>query len=207
MRDDEAAGALGVSLGTFTHDELTRDGLDLADAGSLTDVVNLSVLLDDAAQTEQAQVVMEAAAEEARRRQLAGWFGTGTNIALLASGVGAAWRSAASAAIRTITDGLDDVEPARFEGASIAARQYEQIWRSAMANALERPATRQAAQRDPAVHAQVEEFRRRLDEIEACDDPFERSVLVSDLRTATEGTIVDDYMDRVVASNGLESIR
>jgi hypothetical protein len=207
MRDDEAAGALGISLGTFTDGELTREGSDLTTAGSLTDVVNLSVLLDQAARSEQAQVIMEAAAEQARRDQLAGWFSTGTNIALLASGVGAAWRSAASVAIRTVTGAIDDVDPARLAGASIASRQYEQIWLSAMANALDRPETLSAAQRDPDVRKQVDEFRRRLDEVEQCDDPFARSELVSDLRSASEGTIVDDYMDQVTTTHGLETIR
>ena len=110
-------------------------------------------------------------------------------------------------AIRTVTDAIDDVEPARLAGASIASRQYEQIWLSAMANALDRPETLSAARRDPAVREQVDEFRRRLDEIEQCDDPFARSELVSDLRSASEGTIVDDYMDQVTTTHGLETIR
>ena len=76
-----------------------------------------------------------------------------------------------------------------------------------MANALERPETRRAAQLDPAIGAQVTEFRERLDEIEACDDPLLRSELVIDLRAAAEGTVVDGYLDDVTASQGLPTIR
>ena len=51
------------------------------------------------------------------------------------------------------------------------------------------------------------EFRERLDEIEACDDPLLRSELVIDLRSAAEGTVVDGYLDDVTASQGLPTIR
>ncbi len=207
LRDDDAAGALGVALGTFTDHELTGDGVDLTADGALTDVVHLSLLLDQAAMTEQAQLIMEAAAEQARRNGLASVLGTGTNVALLASGVGAAWRSAASVAIRTVTDAIDDVEPEQLAGASIASRQYERIWMSAMANALDRPATLSAARRDPTIRSMVADFRERLDEIERCDDPQRRSELVIDLRSAAEGTVVDEYMDEVTATDELPSIR
>lgn len=207
MRDDEAAGALGVSLGTFTDQQLTREGVDLTTNGSLTDVVHLSLLLDHGARTEQAQLIVEASAEQARRDGLAGLLGTGAGIALTVTGVGAAWRGAAALAIRTVTDAIGDVDREQLAGASIAARQYQQIWMSAMANALERPETLRAAQLDPAVRTQVAEFRERLDEIEACDDPLLRSELVIDLRSAAEGTVVDEYMDDVTASQGLPTIR
>ncbi len=207
MRDDDAAGALGVALGAFTDQQLTREGLDLTTNGALTDVIHLSLLLDHGARSEQAQLIVEASAERARRDGLAGLLGTGASLALTAAGVGAAWRGAAALAIRTVTDAIDEVEPEQLAGASIASRQYQQIWMSAMANALDRPETLRAANRDPAIGAQVAEFRRRLDEIEACDDPLLRSELVIDLRSAAEGTVVDEYMDDVTASQGLPTIR
>jgi hypothetical protein len=207
MRDDEAAGALGVALGAFTDQQLTRQGVDLTTNGSLTDVVHLSLLLDHGARSEQAQLILEATAEQARRDGLAGLFGTGAGIALTATGVGAAWRAATALAIRTVTDAIDDVDAEQLAGASIASRQYQQVWISAMANALERPETLRAAQLDPAIGAQVAEFRERLDQIEACDDPLLRSELVIDLRAAAEGTVVDEYLDDVVASQGLPTIR
>ena len=207
MRDDDAAGALGVALGSFTDHQLTRSGLDLTANGSLTDVVHLSLLLDHGARNEQDQLIMEAAAEQARRDGLAGLFGTGTAIALTVTGVGTAWRGAAALAVRTVTDAIGDVEPERLAGASIASRQYQQIWISAMANALERPETARAARLDPALRSQLADFRERLDEIEACDDPLLRSELVIDLRSAAEGTVVDGYLDEVIASQGLPTIR
>ncbi|HUS42973.1 MAG TPA: hypothetical protein VMY16_09920 [Ilumatobacteraceae bacterium] len=207
MRDDQAAGALGVALGTFTDRELSRDGLDLTEDGSFTHVVHLSLLLDHAAKSEQAQLIMEAAAAQGRRDGLASVLGAGTNIALLTSGVGAAWRSAASLAIRTVTDAIDDVDARQLAGASIASRQYEQIWMSAMADALERPATLGAARRDPTLRTKLADFRARLDAIEACNDPLRRSELVIDLRSAAEGTIVDAYLDEVTATDGLPTIR
>jgi hypothetical protein len=207
MRDDDAAGALGVALGAFTDQQLTRDGEDLTANGSLTDVVHLSLLLDDGARSEQAQLIVEATAEQARRNGLADLLGTGAGIALTATGMGAAWRAAAALAIRTVTDATEDIGAEELAGASIASRQYQQIWMSAMANALARPETVRAAQLDPAVGAQVAEFRERLDEIEACDDPLLRSELLIDLRSAAEGTVVDEYLDDVTTSQGLPTIR
>lgn len=207
MRDDQAAGALGVALGAFTDQQLTRDGMNLTANGSLTDVVHLSLLLDHGARSEQAQLIVEATAEQARRDDLAGLFGTGAGIALTATGVGAAWRAAAALAIRTAATTIGDVGAEQLAGASIASRQYQQIWMSALANALERPETRRAAQLDPVIDAQLTEFRERLDEIEACDDPLLRSELVIDLRAAAEGTVVDEYLDDVTASQGLPTIR
>jgi hypothetical protein len=207
MRDDEAAGAIGVALGAFTDQQLTRDGVDLTANGSLTDVIHLSLLLDHGARSEQAQLIVEASAEQARRDGLAGLLGTGATIALTASGVGAAWRGAAALAIRTVSNTIDDVDADQLAGASIASRQYQQIWMSAMTNALDRPETLRAAELDPAIAAQVAEFRERLDEIEACDDPLRRSELVIDLRSAAEGTVVDVYLDDVTASQGLPTIR
>lgn len=207
MRDDEAAGAIGVALGAFTDQQLTREGVDLTANGALTDVIHLSLLLDHGARSEQAQLIVEATAEQARRDGLAGLIGTGATIALTASGVGAAWRGAAALAIRTVSNTIDDVPAEQLAGASIASRQYQQIWMSAMANALDRPETLRAAELDPAIAAQVAEFRERLDEIEACDDPLRRSELVVDLRSAAEGTVVDGYLDDVTASQGLPTIR
>ena len=207
MRDDEAAGALGVALETFTDHQLTREGVDLTTNGALTDVIHLSLLLHHGARTEQAQLIVEASAERARRDGLAGLLGDGAGIALTATGVGAAWRGAAALAIRTVIDATDHADAEQLAGASIASRQYQQIWMSAMANALERPETLRAAQRDPAIRAQIAEFRERLDEIEACDDPLLRSELVIDLRSAAEGTVVDEYLDDVTASQGLPTIR
>jgi hypothetical protein len=121
--------------------------------------------------------------------------------------VGAAWRGAAALAIRTVIDATDHADAEQLAGASIASRQYQQIWMSAMANALDRPETLRAAQRDPAIRAQIAGFRERLKEIEACDDPLLRSELVIDLRSAAEGTVVDEYLDEVTASQGLPTIR
>jgi hypothetical protein len=207
MRDDEAAGALGVALGAFTDQQLTRDGVDLTANGSLTDVVHLSLVLDHGARSEQAQLIVEATAEQARRDGLAGLLGAGAGIALTATGVGAAWRGAAALAIRTAANTIEDVDAEQLAGASIASRQYQQIWMSAMANALDRPETLRAAQLDPAISAQMAEFRARLDEIEVCDDRLRRSELVIDLRAAAEGTVVDGYLDDVIASQGLPTIR
>ena len=197
MRDEVAAGALGLALGAYTDGRLTDDALDLATAGSLDDVVHLSVLLDDAARSEQAQLVMEAAAEEARRRRLGDLIGVGAGIALTATGVGAVWRSAASLAIRSVTAAVADVTPERLAGASIKAHQYQQIWMSATSVALDRA---DATDR-------TREFRRRLDGIEACDDPVERGVLIVDLRSAIEGTEVAEFVDDVMDSGGLSALR
>lgn len=196
MRDDAAAGALGLALGAYTDARLTDDALDLTAAGSLDDVVHLSVLLDHAARSEQAQMVMEAAAEEARRRRLGELLGVGAGIALAASGAGTAWRSAASMAIRSVTAKLADVEPDRLAGASITAHQYQQMWMSAMSVALGR-----------AEPDRTREFRRRLDEIEACDDPTERGVLIVDLRSVIEGTEFAEFVDEVMDAGGLSALR
>lgn len=197
MHDDDAAGALGLALGAYTDARLRDGGPDLTRPGALDDVVHLSLLLDHAARSEQAQLVMEAAAEEARRRQLGDLLGIGAGVALTATGAGAAWRSAAALAIRSVTDALADVEPERLAGASITAHQYQRIWMSAMAVALDRAGP----------GGGTLELRRRLDEVEACDDPAERSVLIVDLRNAVEGTEVAEFVDEVMNTDGLSALR
>ncbi len=207
MRDGEAAGALGLALGAFTDSELTREGVDLTTASSLTDVVHLTLLLDTAAESEQAQMVMEAAAAEARRRNLGAWIGVGANIALTASGAGATWRGVASTAIRAATSAVADVDAERLAGASIRAQQYQQIWMSTMSVALDRRATAHADRHDPKMKGRLEEFRRRLVDIEECVDLEARDALISDLRSAVDGTVIADFVDEIMDGSGLHSVR
>jgi hypothetical protein len=205
MRDDEAAGALGLALGAYTDARLRHGGVDLTAAGSIDDVVHLSVLLDHAARSEQAQIVMEAAAEEARRRRLGDLLGIGATIALTATGAGAVWRSTASTAIRAVTAALAGVAPERLAAASITAHQYQQIWMSAMAVALDREGPDLASSaRGRSIRRDV---RRRLDDIEACDDPTRRGELIVDLRTAVDGTELAEFVDGVMQHSGLSTLR
>jgi hypothetical protein len=207
LRDGPAAGAVGLALGAFTDSQLTRDGIDLTDASSLTDVVHLTLLFDHAANSEQAQLAMEAAAAEARRRSLGNWIGVGASVALSASGAGATWRAVASVAIRAATDSVADVRAERLAGASIQAQQYQLIWLSTMAVALDRAATRRAAEHDPRIRGRLGEFRRRLVEVEACADLEARDVLIADLRADVDGTAIAALVDEVMGSSGLSVLR
>jgi hypothetical protein len=205
LRDDEAAVALGLALGAWTAARLQAAGEGLATPGSIDDVVHVSVLLDHAARSEQAQMVMAAAAEEARRRRLGDMLGTGAGIALTVTGVGALWRAASSTAIRAVTVALADVPPERLAGASITSHQYQQIWISAMGVALGR-ATPEGP-RSPADRARRRDVRRRLEEIEACDDLGERAELIVDLRHVVEGTELAEFVDGVMDAGGVQDLR
>jgi hypothetical protein len=207
LRDGPAAGAVGLALGAFTDSRLTREGVDLTDSSSLTDVVHLTLLLDHAAESEQTQLVMEAAAAEAGRRGLGNWIGVGASVALSASGAGAAWRAVASVAIRAATDAVADVDAERLAGASIQAQQYQLIWMSTMSVALDRDATRRAAEHDPRIRGRLGEFRGRLAEIDVCTDLEARDILIADLRYDVDGTVVADFVDGVMERSGLSAIR
>jgi hypothetical protein len=110
-------------------------------------------------------------------------------------------------AIRAATDSVADVRAERLAGASIQAQQYQLIWMSTMAVALDRTATRRANEHDPTIRGRLGEFRRRLAQIEACTDLETRDVLIADLRHDVDGTVIAGFVDDVMERSGLSAIR
>ena len=103
----------------YTFDTFERVGGEATTRPDVTHVAEFADLIGDASRAEQAELVMAAAVEESRRRQLNGLIGFGTNVALLAGGAGSVARAIAGQAVRAATNWRDQGEPERLpEGRS-----------------------------------------------------------------------------------------
>jgi hypothetical protein len=114
LRVPEAQAALGTVLAAYTFETFERIGGDAARRPDPTYVAQFADLIGDASRTEQVELVMAAAAEEARRRRLGGLVGFGVNATLLLTGAGSVARSVAGQAVRMATSWAARVEPERF---------------------------------------------------------------------------------------------
>jgi hypothetical protein len=147
----------------------------------VTHLADFADLIGDASRTEQAELVMAAAVDEARRRQLNGLIGFGTNVALLAGGAGSVARAIAGQAVRAATSWRQGGDPQRLPEGQIAARTYDLITVAAIAVAASDPSMRHDAGLDDVTAEQWAETKRRVDVIEQLDDPHERMVTIGDL--------------------------
>jgi hypothetical protein len=181
VRQPEAQSALGTTIAAYTFDTFERVGGDATRRPDLTHLADFADLIGDSSRTEQAELVMAAAVDEARRRQLNGLIGFGTNVALLAGGAGSVARSIAGQAVRAATDWRDQGEPERLPDGQIPAHTYDLITVAAVAVAASDPSMRHAAGLDDVTAAHWDEAQRHVDAIEQLDDPHARMVAVGDL--------------------------
>jgi len=221
LRHADAAAALGASLGDYTDRYLDRLGDDLGADGTLATLAHLVTLVDEASASEQAQLTMEAGAAEAARRAVGDVVGAGVTTLVTASGVGATARGLVGGFIGFGTDVLAEVEPEQLAGASISGHVYHRISVSALRAAITRPGVLGTfAGRDHSAD-ELEEFDRRLDEIDDCgwnescrsgDAAPDGFTSRADALSVLEQDMGDDsrairFLDHVRISSGLEPLR
>ncbi len=181
VRVPDAQPALGTVLAAYTFETFERVGGEATTRPDVTHLAEFADLIGDASRTEQAELVMAAAVEEARRRQLSGLIGFGTNVALLAGGAGSVARAIAGQAVKLASNWRDQADPERLAEGHIPAQTYDLITLAAVAVAASDPSVRRNASLDDVTAAQWTEAKRQVATIEQLDDPHERMLAVGDL--------------------------
>jgi hypothetical protein len=181
IRVPDAQPALGTVLAAYTFETFERVGGATTTRPDVTHLADFADLLGDASRTEQAELVMAAAVEEARHRQLSGLIGFGTNVGLLASGTGAVARAVAGQAVKLATAWRDRGDPEQLPGGQIPAQTYDLITVAAVAAAASNPSMRREARLGDVTASHWAEARRRVRAIERLDDAHERALAVGDL--------------------------
>ncbi len=181
LRVPEAQAALGTVLAAYTFETFDRMGGDAGVRPEVTYVAQFADLVGDASRTEQAELVVAAAVEEARRRRLGSMIGFGVNVTLVASGVGSVARSIAGQAVRMATNWTAPVESDRLPDSRIPAYTYDLITVAAVATLASDPAARRTAGLGAVTSAQWSEAGRRVHDIDQHDDPRKRMLAVGAL--------------------------
>ncbi len=181
IRVPDAQPALGTVLAAYTFETFERVGGEATTRPDLTHLAEFADLIGDASRTEQAELVMAAAVEEARRRQLSGLVGFGTNVALLASGAGSVTRAIAGQAVRLATAWRNQADSELLRVGNIPGETYDLITVAAVAVAASDPSIRDDAGLDEVPTAQWAEAKRQVATIEQLDEPHERALAVGDL--------------------------
>ncbi len=181
LRVPDAQPALGTVLAAYTFDTFERVGGEATTRPDVMQLAEFADLIGDASRTEQAELVMAAAVEEARRRQLSGLIGFGTNVALLAGGAGSVARAIAGQAVTLAGDWREQADPDRLAEGQIPAQTYDLITLAAVAVAASDPSMRHSAGLDDVTAQQWTEANRQVATIEQLDDPHERMLAVGDL--------------------------
>jgi hypothetical protein len=181
VRVPDAQPALGTVLAAYTFETFERIGGEATTRPDVTHLAEFADLLGDASRTEQAELVMAAAVEEARRRQLSGLIGFGTNVALVAGGAGSVARAIAGQAVKLATTWRDRSDPEQLVVGQIPAQTYDLVTLAAVAVAASDPTMRRDADLGDVTAAQWVEARRRVAIIEQLDELHDRSLAVGDL--------------------------
>ena len=181
LRVPAAQSALGAVLAAYTFDTFERVGGEATTRPDVAHLAEFTDLIGDAGRTEQAELVMAAAVDEARRRRLGGMIGFTSNVTLLAGGAGSVIRAIAGRAVRAATDWTARSEPEQLTGGLIPAHTYDLITVAAVAAAASDPSRREAADLGAVTPAQWADARRQIDIIEQIDDPHERMLAIGAL--------------------------
>ena len=208
LRHDEAQAATGTVLGAYTTRIVADLGADIGLRPGLEYVTRATDLVADASRTEQAELVMEAAAEEARRRQFASIVGFGVNSALSAGGVGSMTSALVSRAVALATDHVAPVDPAPLPDARIPSVTYDLITVAALQVVAGDRVTRARAGLDEVSRSAWTELNRRLASIEDEDDTAERTRRVLRLDHWIESSVplLAGYLGRIRSVPGMDEL-
>ena len=209
VRVPDAQPALGTVLAAYTFETFERVGGEALTRPDVTHLAEFADLLGDAGRTEQAELLMAAAVEEARSRQLSGLIGFGTNVALLAGGAGSVVRAIAGQTVKLAATWGDQTDSEHLPVGQIPAQTYDLITVAAVAVAAKDPSMRRKAGLDDVTAAQWTEVRRRADVIERLDDPHERALEVGSLDHWIETSVpaLTTYLLELRKSPGMAELK
>lgn len=199
LRDPVAQVSIGVAAGAYAAAVVDGRGVDVVRGTHLARVTRFADLLGDATRSEQAELVIAAAAAETFRRNLGALVGFGVGAGLTVAGVASSLRSATGRVVSNLTDRLADVDPGRMPGRAIPAAIYDVVTMSAVAMVVRNPALRAPLGLDGMTPSEWHTLRDRITEIERTDDPVDRARHVLRLERHIEDEIpdLDHYLREV----------
>ncbi|MGB0112561.1 MAG: hypothetical protein WBP59_05030 [Ilumatobacteraceae bacterium] len=203
LRDTAAQASLGVVLGSYTTSRLTAPGTGV-DPAAVSHIARFADLVADAARTEHAELVMTAAADEARLRRFSDVVGFGIDAVLTASGVGSAARAVTTAAVEHATKRIGRVDVAPLPDARIPTGIYDLVTIAAITAAIDAPSSGPGA----VPISELIEVRRRVTAFHAEGDPTERADLAQQLRVWVElnAPAVAGVLHAVQAAPGMDEL-
>lgn len=208
LREPSAQAALGTVVGAYTTSVVADLGAEIGVRPGLEYVTRFTDVIADASRTEQAELVMQAAAEAARRRALGNAIGFGTNAVLTASGVGPVTHTIVSQAISTASGFVARNEPASLPDARIPSTMYDLITVSVLRVVADDPTQRRQAGLGAVSRADWRELQRRLDEIDGTDDADERTrrILRLDRWLEREVSPLAAHLGRARSAPGMDEL-
>lgn len=208
LRDPAAQAALGTTLGAYTTRVAIDLGADIVSGPGLQYVSRFTDLIADASRTEQAELVMQAAAEEAGRRRLGAIIGFGVVGALSLGGAGSVARAVVSRSLTLATDFVAEVDPEQLPDARIPSQTYDLITVGVLTVVATDPGERRRAGLRGVPRRDWTELGRRIDEIDTADDPDERTrrILRLDHWIEADVPLLAGYLGRVRSSPGMDEL-
>lgn len=208
LRDGPAQAALGAVLGAYTTTIVTELGGDIANRPGLEYVTRFADLVGDASRAEQAELVVEAAAEQTRRRQLGAVIGFGVTAAMTLGGAGSLARALTSRAITLATEFAGRVGVAELPTGRIPAFTYDLITVEALRIVSTDRDERRRAGLSSVSRSDWHEISGRLDRIDAADDESDRTtyLLRLDRWIEAEVPVLAGYLNRIRSVPGMDEL-
>jgi hypothetical protein len=211
LRDPTSQAALGTVLGEYTATVVGGLGADIVAQPGLEYVARFTDLIADASRTEQAELVAEAAVEQARRRQMGAAIGFGVTAVLAATGVGSIGRAVVSRAIAVATTWAARVDPERLPDSQIPSATYDLVTVEALRVVAADRGERRRAGLAGVDRSSWVELRRRLAKIDALvsvDDRAERTRLVLQLNRWIESDVAPlaAYLGSIRSVPGMDEL-
>lgn len=138
-------------------------------------MVEFADLLRDSRRNERGELLLAAAADEARHRQLGKLVGSASNLLLLAGGVGATARATVNLAFETATSRLAPVTPREIPQARNVLDPFDLITVAAITAVSKDRTARHVAGLDPVTQPQWDEVAQRLDDIDRANGARSRT--------------------------------
>jgi|TARA_R110002110_G_scaffold202859_3_gene414010 hypothetical protein len=203
MRDPDAQVTMGVVLGAYTDRVINDLGASFVNRTGVESVARLGLLFRDGLNDEQAELLLAAAAETARRERIGGLIGFGAGAWMSASGVGVVTRTVVSQAVSSAMDLGSVGEPDDSVVTSFGSTTYRGIQLSVLRYVHDHPDAHTELAVDGVSAEGWAEVGRRLDAIAGEPDGALRDGLVQNLDNLIARDIAAlDSLWRQVAGNG-----
>ncbi len=210
LRDEAAQASIGVAIGAYTDRVVADLGRHLDDHVGLEYVARFTDLVADATRTEQAEIMLVAAAALAHRERMGSLVTFGANIALGPAGTfaGQVVRVTARAAI----EAGSSAGPERTDGirdASISSTVHRHITVAVLERVSRDPAIRSGELLERVTDEQWGLLREHLDDVDrAGDDLAQRTRRVDRMERYIEQFIptLGGYLRTVRSAPGIQEL-